>query len=69
MCIMSDLIRKLETMNKGSNTHTINKTIFYLEKAKKKGYDEVYKELEAMAKDALLTNDWKPLSKRMARWF
>ena len=63
---MNELINKLQRMNKGSNVHTINKAIFYLEKAVNMGYES--KLVEPIQK-ALVTNDWTEVEKIMQNWW
>ena len=63
---MKDLINKLERMNKGANSHTINKATMYLQKAIDKGYES---KLEPKVRVALLKSDWSEVKKHMITWW
>jgi hypothetical protein len=63
---MEQLINELNRMNKGSNVHTINKAIFYLEKALNKGVES---KLVEPVKKAIQSNDWTEVKMIMWMWW
>jgi hypothetical protein len=63
---MEQLINELKRMNKGANAHTINKAIFYLEKAQNKGIES---KLVEPVRKAIQTNDWSEVKNIMFMWW
>jgi hypothetical protein len=53
-------------MNKGANVHTINKVIFYLEKALSKGIES---KLVEPARKAIQLGDWTEVKMIMRNWW
>jgi len=63
---MKELIQQLSAMNKGADVHTINKAMFYMQRAVNKGYES--KLLEPV-RAALVTGDWSEVRKIMDAWW